>query len=138
MTVRPRGAKHKPPSVIPGFQDLLIVNTVSGRLELNRLNVQHLQRESEVEQFVTGVAALGTSPGASISLPTSGLTQMMKAVRGQQASGLRAQQKPIASWNIQKDKEWEDVKGEFQHTYAAPSPAYNQEYVNRSFSARTY
>ena len=138
VIVRPKGAKHKPPSMIPGFQDLLIVNTMSGRLELDRVSVQRLQRESEVEQVTTGIAALGTSPKASASLPTSGLTQMMQAVRGQQGTGLRVQQKAIASWNIQKDKEWEDVKGEFQHTYAASSSAYNQEYVNHSFSVNIY
>ncbi len=62
----------------------------------------------------------------------------MQAVRGQQGTGLRVQQKAIASWNIQKDKEWEDVKGEFLHTYAASSSAYNQEYVNHSFSVNIY
>ncbi|KAF8328203.1 uncharacterized protein EI90DRAFT_1616602 [Cantharellus anzutake] len=126
---RLKGAKSKQPPTISGFQDVLIVNTVSGRLELNRVDIQRPQREPEAEQISNGVGVLSASPRTSVSLPTSGLTQMMQAVRGQQATGIRAQQKPMASWNVHKDKEWEDVKGEFQHSHAAAIISHNQDWL---------
>lgn len=104
-----------------------------GRLELHRGTITSPMRvnESSAGTPISGSSSKTpprASPGkTSISLPTSGLTHMMQAVRGNTVLGLRAHIVPLATWDVKKDREWEDVKGEFHHEPMTGPQAYDQE-----------
>jgi hypothetical protein len=52
---------------------------------------------------------------------------MMQAVRGSNVPGLRAHIMQLATWDVKKDREWDDVKGEFHHEKAPNRCTYDQE-----------
>lgn len=120
---------------ITAFQDIMLTVPTAGRLELHRGTI--IPPVKPIDTPTTAAAASGgsssstpprASPGkTSISLPTSGLTHMMQAVRGTSVPGMRVHMAPLATWDVKKDREWEDVKGVFNHEPATGPRAYDQE-----------
>ena len=102
------------------FQDVLLTIPSIGRLELHRGTVSPAAKPPPPPPSTeSSKSPPNASPGkVSISLPTSGLTAMMQAVRGRGKTnvGLGAKMVPLATWDVRKDGdggEWEEVKGEF-------------------------
>lgn len=54
---------------------------------------------------------------------------MMQVVRGNTPVGLKGRFKDLGSWDVRKDKGWEDVKDEFRHEKVVSRGGYDQEYV---------
>lgn len=52
---------------------------------------------------------------------------MMQAVRGSNVPGLRAHIVQLATWDVKKDREWDDVKGGFHHEKSPDKHSYDQE-----------
>jgi hypothetical protein len=112
------------------FQDVLLIVPAAGRLELHRATV--VPSMKPVQPTASAQSVSKTPPRmspskTSISLPTSGLTHMMQAVRGSNIPGLRAHIVQLATWDVKKDREWDDVKGEFHHEKAPNRRTYDHE-----------
>jgi hypothetical protein len=63
---------------------------------------------------------------------------MMQTVRGKTTPGLRAHVAPLGTWDVRKDGEWEEVKGEFRHDKPVRRSTYDQECVSLFLSTSSF
>lgn len=107
--------------------DVLLTVPVTGQLQLHRGTVIPPVKAADTPSISSKTPPRASPGKTSISLPTSGLTHMMQAVRGNSSASLRAHMAPLATWDVKKDREWEDVKGEFRHEPSTGARVYDQE-----------